>query len=103
MSNDVQIAPYTREEELLLLRIARQALEAAVLIRPQPPLELDALPARLQEARACFVTLTIDHELRGCTGTLTARRALAEEVAYTAVQTAFHDPRFYPVTERELP
>ncbi|MEL7675229.1 MAG: AmmeMemoRadiSam system protein A, partial [Chloroflexota bacterium] len=39
----------------------------------------------------------------GCTGTLVARRPLAEEVVITAGQTALHDPRFAPVAYLELP
>jgi AmmeMemoRadiSam system protein A len=44
-----------------------------------------------------------DGALRGCTGTLVARHPLALEVVTITVQTAFHDPRFYPVTAAEVP
>jgi AmmeMemoRadiSam system protein A len=58
----------------------------------------------LREMRACFVTLRERNEdLRGCTGTLVARQALAQEVGHTTVQTALHDPRFPPVRAEEVP
>jgi AmmeMemoRadiSam system protein A len=75
-------------------------LEAAASGKPRPSLGI--LSPRLREERACFVTFHINGELRGCTGTLAARRSLAEEVAVTTVQTAFHDPRFPPVTPVEV-
>lgn len=51
---------------------------------------------------ACFVTLTQQDELRGCIGTLEAHRPLLTDVKANAVAAAFHDPRFAPLTEREL-
>jgi AmmeMemoRadiSam system protein A len=48
------------------------------------------------------VTLHCGAQLRGCTGSLEARRALAAEVAGNAFQSAFRDPRFHPVEAREL-
>lgn len=95
---------YTPEEQAILLRIARETLEAAV--RGNTPVlpDLTTLPEALREHRACFVTLhTQDGELRGCTGTLVARLPLAHEVSRVAIQTAFYDPRFPPVRAHELP
>lgn len=52
---------------------------------------------------ATFVTLKTQQEaLRGCVGSLEARRTLAEDVQANAVAAAFHDPRFPPVTRLEL-
>jgi AmmeMemoRadiSam system protein A len=93
---------YPPDERQLLLEISRQALVAASTEAPRPLLDIAALPPRLQEPRACFITLTMNGELRGCTGTLGARRSLAEEVAYSTVQTALFDPRFSPVTVDEV-
>ncbi len=94
---------YTPEDRVQLLSIARRTLTAVTngVLRPQfDPAEYS--PA-LRAERACFVTLEIDHQLRGCTGTLVARRCLADEVSFTTVQTAFHDPRFQPVSAAEVP
>ena len=61
----------------------------------------DYAPA-LQAARATFVTLYKGGELRGCIGTLEARRPLVADVAYNAFAAAFRDPRFLPVQSDEI-
>ncbi|MCC7449197.1 MAG: AmmeMemoRadiSam system protein A [Anaerolineae bacterium] len=94
---------YTPEEQVQLLHIARHTLEAVTAGEARPRLDLQLLPPKLREHRACFITLHIAGELRGCTGTLTARRPLAEEVSISTVQTAFSDPRFPPVVAAEVP
>jgi len=94
---------YTPEEQAQLLHIARHTLEAVTSGESRPCIDLQALPPKLRENRACFITLHITGELRGCTGTLTARRPLAEEVSISTVQTAFSDPRFPPVAAEEVP
>jgi AmmeMemoRadiSam system protein A len=94
---------YTPEEQALLLGIARTAIDAAANGLPRSRLDLASLPAALREPRACFVTLAQYGELRGCTGTLAARRPLADEVSATAIQSAFNDPRFMPVAAHEIP
>jgi AmmeMemoRadiSam system protein A len=94
---------YTPEERVLLLGIARETLEAITTGAGHPVPDLTSLPPALREKRACFVTLTEQGDLRGCTGTLVARRPLADEVALTTAQTAFHDPRFAPVRAEEVP
>ena len=95
---------YAPEEQHLLLSLARETLNAVTNDQPAPRVDLDALPPALAEDRACFVTLRrrTDGALRGCTGTLVARQPLALEVARMTVQTAFHDPRFYPVAASEV-
>src|SRR5258706_4336610 len=87
----------------MLLNVARGTLEAVTVggIAPQP--DRESVPASLVEWRACFVTLHRETDLRGCTGTLTARRSLLEEVITTTEQTALNDPRFPPVTPYEVP
>ena len=97
------IDEYAPDEQAQLLHIARNTLDTVTSGGTRPQVDLQVLPPRLREERACFVTLTIDGELRGCTGTLVARRPLAEEVSFTTVQTAFNDPRFPPVTAAEAP
>ena len=50
-----------------------------------------------------FVTLTIGGELRGCIGEIFPRRALADVVVDHALDAAFNDPRFPPLTAKEFP
>ena len=58
-------------------------------------------PDQLHRHTASFVTLHLDGELRGCTGTAVACRPLAEDVAENAFNSAFGDPRFDPLAEHE--
>lgn len=56
----------------------------------------------LSDTGASFVTLKQDGVLRGCMGSLEARRALAADVAENAFAAAFRDPRFPPLSVSEL-
>ncbi len=98
------IDQYSLDEQRLLLSLSHQTLDVITHGQPPPVVELYGLPSCLCEPRACFVTLRrrVDAMLRGCTGTLVARRPLAKEVVSMTVQTAFNDPRFRPVTAPEV-
>lgn len=85
----------------LLLRIAAQSIETGLTRAPDEPPATAALPAELQLQRASFVTLTVEHRLRGCCGTLEPRRALAFDVWQNARASAFGDPRFAPLARSE--
>lgn len=96
--------PLSPEEKTLLLKLARQSLEAAVRGQPLPSLDLAALPEALRQPGASFVTLTLkDGALRGCVGALEAHQPLAEDVRQHAVEAALEDYRFSPVEPAELP
>jgi len=58
--------------------------------------------ASLQTRCGTFVTLKHHGRLRGCIGSLSASDPLAEGVRRNAINAAFHDPRFSPLTESEL-
>jgi AmmeMemoRadiSam system protein A len=90
------------ESKHQLLRIARKSIESNLQNRPESELELARLPFELQAEGACFVTLTRGGELRGCIGSLEAHQALALDVQEHAVDAAFRDFRFPPLTESEL-
>lgn len=59
-------------------------------------------PVSLRTPRATFVTLKRDEQLRGCIGTLEARRSLVEDIAYNAHAAAFCDPRFSPLAREQF-
>jgi AmmeMemoRadiSam system protein A len=87
----------------VLLALARRAIEEALGVPPaMPPPDLAADPW-LRAPGATFVTLTHDGHLRGCIGSVRARRPLADDVRGNARAAALSDPRFVPVTARELP
>ena len=68
------------------------------------PLHIDAraYAPSLRIPRASFVTLYVRDELRGCIGSLEARRPLIEDVVENAHAAAFHDPRFPGLAPAEL-
>lgn len=90
------------DEQKALLRLAREALERGVRGEELLPLDTSSLTPQLQESGATFITLTKDGELRGCIGTLEPYQPLAEDVREHTVAAALEDPRFPPVSEREL-
>jgi AmmeMemoRadiSam system protein A len=91
----------TLEEQTILLRLAREAMERGVRGVELSPLDLASLPPILREEGSSFVTLTSRGQLRGCIGSLEAYQSLAEDVRAHAVAAALKDPRFPPVQEQE--
>ncbi|HKJ94234.1 MAG TPA: AmmeMemoRadiSam system protein A, partial [Gammaproteobacteria bacterium] len=87
-----------------LLRLARESIAYGLDNGGRPPgVALDMIPSALRRPAACFVTLTNrGGALRGCIGTMEAKRALALEIADRACAAAFQDPRFPPVAAGEL-
>jgi AmmeMemoRadiSam system protein A len=83
----------------ILLAIARAELSRAFGVRH----EADEDFPWLQAPGASFVTLTQHGDLRGCIGTLEAHRPLLQDIKANVLASAFHDPRFSPLQEFELP
>ncbi|KPK44618.1 MAG: hypothetical protein AMJ65_02490 [Phycisphaerae bacterium SG8_4] len=85
-----------------LLKVARDAVEAAVNGRPAPKSKSD--DPQLNAPCGCFVTLKNRGRLRGCIGQFTSDDPLVELVAEMAKASATGDPRFLadPITSREL-
>lgn len=87
----------------LLLRAARDAIRHGFPGEEPAPLPPHDKPdPTLSEPRATFVTLTRRHALRGCIGSLEARRGLLADVIHNAAAAAFRDPRFRPLSRDEL-
>jgi len=49
-----------------------------------------------------FVTLTLGGQLRGCIGSLTSTEDVLQGVKQNSINAAFHDPRFAPLSEKDL-
>lgn len=92
----------SEEEQDFLLHLARQTLEQYLQQGTVPEVDESELTDRLKEKRACFVTLEKYGILRGCIGNLTPEDQLYKAVIENAVNAAVRDPRFPPVTYKEL-
>jgi AmmeMemoRadiSam system protein B/AmmeMemoRadiSam system protein A len=97
-ASDGTIGPADRK---YLLRLARETISRFLTIKMVPLPRLSS--PILREPRGVFVTLKKRGDLRGCIGHMVPDRPLAELVAAMALQSAFEDPRFSPVTARDLP
>lgn len=90
-----------------LLALARQSIEQG--LRSGKPLSINVKDYQppLTDNAACFVTLTINtlnhnRQLRGCIGSLEARRPLVRDICENAFASAFCDSRFAPLSASEL-
>lgn len=95
--------PLSPDARRALLELARGTVEAVV--GGGPPPSWPAADPQLSAPGAAFVTLRLrpSGELRGCRGEIRAVRPLAASVVEGATAAALDDPRFPPVTEREVP
>lgn len=60
-----------------------------------------AIP-ELNESGSCFVTLKLNGDLRGCIGSIRAVEPLGRSLRNNAVNAAFDDPRFPPLSRSEF-
>jgi AmmeMemoRadiSam system protein A len=93
--------PLNEADQQVLLRLARQAIEESV--RECRLSEIDEPPSALREPCGAFVTLHKGGHLRGCIGYVEPLKPLFAAVRECAVAAALRDPRFEPVTPKELP
>jgi AmmeMemoRadiSam system protein A len=83
-----------------LLKLAREAINAKL---DGGKLSIsEEIKKKYSEEQACFVTITINSELRGCIGSLEAHQELYRDVIDNAFNAAFNDPRFKPLDKSEL-
>jgi uncharacterized protein (TIGR00296 family) len=89
----------SKEQGKKLLKIARAAIESE-LNGTDFWLE-DDFKKEFSFLSGIFVTLTINKELRGCIGYPEAMFPLYQALVNSAVNAAFDDPRFEPLTKEE--
>lgn len=98
--NNPEKTVLTLQEKEYLLHLARKSIEAALegeeFTPPEPPTQ------RLKQPRGAFVTLKKHGELRGCIGYIVPVKPLYLTVFEMARASAFRDPRFPPLKEKEL-
>lgn len=93
----------TTAEKGTLMAIARGAITARLEGRPPEAVDPAKITSRLREPLGAFVTITKKGELRGCIGRFTSSDPLWKVIARMAVEAAFGDPRFPPLTAAEYP
>lgn len=93
------VGEYSEEDGKKLLKLARDSIarEFDAEIKPETLKE-----KQFKQARGVFVTITENHELRGCIGMPYPSLALGKAVAEAAKSAAFQDPRFPPLNKDEL-
>jgi AmmeMemoRadiSam system protein A len=91
----------SNEEKDILLKAARQSIAALYdALEPEPP-DYKKYPL-LKEKLGAFVTLTINHQLRGCIGYIIGREPLFKTICSAAIHAAVNDPRFSSVKKNEV-
>ncbi len=98
---------YSKAELQLLIRIARDAIRRQLEGKPRlSRKELEGTVGkdakRLLQKRGAFVTLSIGKNLRGCIGSIFADAPLLYAVYDNALNAAFSDPRFMPLSQVEF-
>ena len=92
----------TEEEGKRLVEMARKTIQKA-LFDPKNKSEPDFRGSpKFQERRGTFVTLTLNGALRGCIGHIIPQESVIDGVRLNAMNAAFRDPRFRPLSQREL-
>ena len=91
----------TEEEGRYLTTVARKTIENRLFNRKdQSQSDADVSP-KYSKRRGTFVTLTIEGNLRGCIGHIIPQESLIEGVRVNAINAAFRDPRFRPLSKKE--
>lgn len=96
----------SKDQGLALVTLARHTLmkhfKQPVAAERQERIRAALADPALQATSGTFVTLKIGGQLRGCIGSLAGHEPLVDGVRTNALNAAFHDPRFRPLTVEEL-
>jgi len=91
----------TQSQGEALLKLARSTIAKKLGKSFDAPSDEALKDQDLQEKKGTFVTLNIHGRLRGCIGSLIGQTSLVKGVADNAINAAFHDPRFSPLSDEE--
>lgn len=102
--NEMKRIEALKKEEDDYVKLARQTLESYVISHKKIKKADNLNPELLNNKAGVFVSLRLDGQLRGCIGTIEpVTESIADEIIQNAISAGTEDPRFYPVTEKELP
>lgn len=95
---------FSEEQGQVLVKLAKNTIQEKLGIAIDEPdlFEKAMKEEAFQTKRGVFVTLNKKGRLRGCIGSLEARDSVIEGVRRNALNAAFHDPRFNPVSPSEM-
>ena len=91
---------FTESQGRILVDLARKTIAEKLGVKAKDVVIPDD-PA-FASRRGTFVTLKINHELRGCIGNLGPDEKVVDGIRQNAVNAAFNDFRFSPLTRDEL-
>ena len=95
------IKKLTEEDGKFLLKVARNTIDQELVGRGETEKPGSELSTVFHEKRGTFVTLTMYDNLRGCIGHIIPQESLIDGVRENAINAAFKDPRFPPLTRYE--
>jgi AmmeMemoRadiSam system protein A len=101
-NGEISMSELTSGVKTFLLKSARLQIEAGLSEKSFEFPPFNGQMKILKEKRGCFVTLHKNGNLRGCIGTIEPVYPLLEGVCKNALNAAFADPRFSPLSEDEL-
>jgi len=91
---------FTDKERKYMESLARQSVET--IIGEGKIIKAEDVPDSLKKRLACFVTINDENDLRGCIGTIEPVDKLYKSIIDNAISAATRDPRFPPITKKEL-
>ncbi len=87
----------------ILIKIARDTISKELGLEKNDKIEQEAERDEvLNQKSGVFVTLYKGGELRGCIGSIAPEKSIVEGVKENAINAAFKDPRFPPLSKDEL-
>lgn len=86
--------------QITCLQLAKASILEEFGLSETKTIKLD--DEQFTKKRACFVTLKMNNELRGCIGTTIPQTKLTQDIINNAKNAAFQDPRFSPLTLYEI-
>jgi len=105
-NKDNASAQFSEVQGQVLVKLVRKTIMDKLGSDASEPASEDLLSAlrddRFKLHCGTFVTLKIKGQLRGCIGNPTSTEAVLHGVKRNAVNAAFHDPRFSPLSKDEL-
>ncbi len=91
----------TDQEGEYLLALARRTIEERLFGKEPGREDEESGSDRFLEKRGTFVTLNINKNLRGCIGHIVPYEPLIDSIRSNAINSAFDDPRFRPMSKEE--